>query len=159
MIYRRATIWDAESITKLWDKMHDETDVNEALREEYNNKESMFIHMVTRIKLDNWVVIVVEDEGKIAGFIMGFVRQPDYNPCHIIGTCEAMYVVPEYRHNGIHKELTNRIINVARTKGATQFELIGTYSPSLIKFWDHMGFEPVQIVYRYKEENHGRKKS
>lgn len=158
MLYRRATIWDAEIITKLWDSMHDEVDVNKAIREEYNNTESMFIHMVTRIKLDNWVVLVAEDDGKVVGFIMGFVRYPDYNPCHIIGTCEAMYVAPEYRHKGVHAELTDTIIEEARKKGATQFELIGTYSPSLIKFWDHMGFEPVQTVYRYKEDNHGREK-
>lgn len=157
MIYRRATIWDAESITKLWDSMHDEVDINEAIREEYSNTESMFIHMITRVKLDNWVVLVAEKDKEIVGFIMGLVRYPDYNQCHIIGTCEAMYVKPEHRKQGIHNELIDTIIAEARKKGATQFELIGTYASHLIKFWDNLGFEPVQTIYRYKEGNYGRK--
>lgn len=159
MIYRNATIWEAEEITNLWIRMHDEIDKHPAIREEYNDPENLFIHMVTRIKHTNWIVMVAVADENIVGFIMGFLRWPDYNPCHMIGTCEALYVVPEYRHDGIHKGLMEASIADAKGKNVTQFEFIGSYDPGLIRFWDKLGFEPVQIVYRQKEDSHGREES
>lgn len=151
MVYRKATLWDTKKITDLWLRMHEETDKHPAIIKEYNDAESFFLNIVTRTKLPEWIIIVAELDDNIVGFIMGVVHLPAYSSCHLICTCEALYVKPEHRHTGIYKELIERGIAEAKAQNAHQYEFIGSYEPHMMDFWAKHGYEPVQIVYRQKE--------
>ena len=157
MIYRDATVWDATEITRLWGLMHLEIDKRPSVRKEYADLKTFFINLIVRIEHPDWIVLVAEEEKRIIGFIMGVVHWPEYNHCHKVGTCEALYVEQDYRHNGIHDILIAKIIEKGNERKVFEYEFIGTYEPTLIKFWDKLGFEPVQIIYRQKEGYHGRR--
>ena len=149
---RRAFVFDANELTKMWDAMHKEVSHRESILEEYNNLTVLFINLVKRIESPDWCVAVYEVDEQIAGFFMGRIKWPEYNHCHVIGECEAIYVKPEYRGHNIHCKLIEECVNWAKANKATQFEFSGPYDETMIRFWDKLGYEPVTISYRQKED-------
>jgi len=156
MIYRKAVWTDAMEITDLWDAMHREIDTLPSIRKEHENKKSLFLNIVTRIELPDWIIQVIEEEGKLVGFVMGRVQLPNYSDCHYLGFCEALYVLPEHRHTGIYKELLEAAMKVGREKKAEYFDFVGPYDMKLVSFWAKMDFEPIYIIYRRAEGKHER---
>jgi len=148
---RKANVFDANELTKMWDAMYKEVIPRASMREEYNNLTSLFINMVARIESPEWAVVIYEVDGNIAGFVMSRIKYPQYNHCHVVGECEVLYIYPEYRNNGIHKKLLDESIEWGKANNATQFEFSGPYDESRIKFWDKLGYEPVIVTYRQKE--------
>ena len=148
---RKANVFDANELTKMWDSMYDEVITRSSMRKEYDNLTSLFINMVARIESQEWAVIIYEVEGNIAGFSMGRLHYPLYNKCNVILECEVIYVYPEYRGLAIHEKLMNEGRQWGINNNATQFEFSGPYNEVLVKFWDKLGYEPVAITYRQKE--------
>lgn len=148
---RKATVFDANELTKMWVEMCAEVFVRPDLLIEYDNPTVLFNTLVYRISSSDWGVGVYEVDGKIVGFMMSRVKHPQYSNCHIICECEAIYIYPEYRNKGIHKEFGEETIRWGKANNATQFEFSGPYSEVLIRFWNKLGYEPVIVTYRQKE--------
>lgn len=150
--YRKATVWDTGKICILWAKMHVEVDTFPAIKKEYADLKSFFLKLAYRIESKDWFVYIAEEDKKIAGFIMSYVHWPLYNQCHIVGTCEALYVEPEYRGQNIYKQLINDSIEWAEKNEAKEIEFFGVFDKQMITFWDRYGFQPVQIIYRRRKQ-------
>ena len=152
MTIRIATWLDAQNITVLWGKMYLEILTRPAMRLEYANLKNFFLKLLVRMDSPEWHVIVAEDDGEIVGFMMSLLQWPPYNPCHIIGFIEALYLEPEYRGNGLYKELLKEGTEWGEKNKMKEIEFVSPYDPVKIEFYNRMGFEPVQVVYRQKEK-------
>ena len=148
---RKANVFDANELTKMWDSMYDEVITRPSFRKEFDNLTALFMNMVARIESPEWAVIVSEENGVIEGFTMGRIKYPQYNHCHVILECEVIYVKPAYRCKGVHKELLKEGKRWGEDNNATQFEFAGPYDEILMRFWNKLGYEPVYVVYRQKE--------
>ncbi len=152
MLIRPATWRDAERITDLFGKMHDEIDLTPALREENNSPENVFINIIARIKLPSWHIVVAEEEGKIIGFMMSELRWPRYNACYLIGSVEALYVEPEYRGRGVYVGMIENSVVWGKANNMKEVEFVSSYEPRIMSFYDKLGYAPVQVGYRAKRE-------
>lgn len=148
---RRAFVFDANNITKLWHEMHREVAPRKTFIQEHDNVTTLFINLVARIESPDWHVAVYEEDGKTVGFIMGCARWPTYNRCHMIASCEALYVDPEHRNNNIHCKLMDSFTTWATDNNINEYEFVGPYSEVSIRFWDRLGYVPVSVTYRQKE--------
>jgi GNAT superfamily N-acetyltransferase len=157
MIIRKATVWDAQKIAEMWKDMHEEINKREDIKKEHGDIKTAFLRFIIKIESLDWNVLVAEQDGDILGFISGFVHYPEYSQVHILGTCENLYVAPWCRGRGIHKNLVDELRAWGESKKATQFEFGGTFSERAIKFWDKLGYEPVQVFFRQKEVQNGHK--
>jgi len=151
MIIRPATVWDAENITKLWSQMYKEITTNASLLEEVGSDETLFISVVTRTKLPDWCILVAEENNEIFGFMMALARWPDYSNCHVIGHVEALYVVPEKRGTGLYNSLIEKMYEWGDSKNINHVQFMSKNDPKIQKLYSHLGYEPVQFIYRKKE--------
>ena len=149
---RPATWLDSMNITAMWMKMYLEIIKREAMLKEVSNVKNLFNQVVTRLDDPNWIILIAEEEGKIAGFIMGKVHWPLYSQCHIIGTCETLYVYPEYRGKGIYKQLIEEGRKIMVEKGVVDIEFICVNDKRVLDLYDKLGYEPVKVVLRQKEK-------
>jgi GNAT superfamily N-acetyltransferase len=152
ILIRSSTFLDSLNITAMWMKMHLEITKREALLKENSNVKNLFNQVVTRLDDPNWIILIAEEEGKIAGFTMGKVHWPLYSQCHIVGTCETLYVYPEYRGKRVHKLLIDKLREIGTEKGAIEFEFYCMNDKRVLDLYDKLGYEPVQVVLRQKEK-------
>lgn len=149
---RQATWLDAYAVSLMWGKMIEEITTRLAMRKEASNIKNFFLRLLVKMEAPDWRVLVAEEpDGTLMGFIMGYVHFPLYHDCHRIGTCEALYVVPESRGQKLHQTLIDELITWAKKNEATEFEFLTSYDPKMIRFYDDLGYEPVQVVLRQKE--------
>lgn len=81
--------------------------------------------------------LVVEEEGALAGFLIGFISQgrPGEAYCHMIATA------PAYRGRGIGRALYERFFELARSRGCAKVLAITVpYNQTSIAFHGQMGF-------------------
>lgn len=80
---------------------------------------------------------VVDEEGAVAGFLIGFISQgrPDEAYCHLIATA------PAYRGRGIGRALYEHFFELARSRGCAKVLAITVpYNQTSIAFHRRMGF-------------------
>lgn len=148
---RQATWIDSLQLTAMWAKMHLEITTRPAMLKENSDVSVLFSTLAERLKDPNWVILIAEEDGTAIGFVMGKVHWPLYSQCHIMGTCEAIYIVPEHRGSGAYKELMNEGIKLFKEKGVVEIEFYCRPEKKVLDFYDHLGYEPVQVVLRQKE--------
>ena len=93
-------------------------------------------------------VYMARHEGKAAGFIYGAER-PYKNECvfteksRILEIVE-LYVCPEFRHDGIGKQLVEKIISKAKSQGYSHLRLYSSAKrfDDILKFYRDCGFTP-----------------
>lgn len=85
---------------------------------------------------------VVEDENhELVAFLIGFLSQSQRNEAYI----HFVGVDPNYRKQGIAKELYRRFIETVREKGCSRISLITSpVNKSSIAFHERMGFRALQ---------------
>ncbi len=152
MLIRPATWRDAERITDLFGKMHDEIDLTPALREENNSPENVFINIIARIKLPSWHIVVADAGQDVVGFMMSELRYPRYNACHVIGFVEGLYMEPDYRDGSYYLRMIEDSIAWGKANNMKEPEFISSYEPRIMNFYDNLGYVPVQVIYRAKKE-------
>jgi len=148
--YRSATWRDAERLTAMWTDMHVEICTREDLRLEMSNEKNFFYKLLVRLESPNWLIRVAEADSAIVGFVMGELHWPEYNDCYLLGRVHLLYVVPLMRGKGIHTELLRFGEAWAKERKADDIEFISMYEPKMIRFYELLGFEPVQVMYRRK---------
>lgn len=96
----------------------------------------------------SWLAL---DGEKIVGTSgMSFVEKPPYFGCPSgrIGLLSSMYTDPEYRRNGIAKELLNRVVEEARLYGCGSVQI--TASDMGVLLYSDFGFAKNGNFMQYK---------
>ncbi len=91
------------------------------------------------------------DGDKIIGTSgMSFVEKPPYFGCPSgrIGLLSSMYTNPEYRRQGIAKELLDRVVNEAKAYGCGTVQI--TASDMGVKLYISYGFKHNENFMQYK---------
>lgn len=94
------------------------------------------------MKDDTFVSWLAIDEGKIVGTSgMSFVEKPPYYGCPSgkIGLLSSMYVIKEYRRQGIAKLLLDKVVNEAKNYGCATVQI--TASDMGVLLYTDYGFK------------------
>lgn len=85
------------------------------------------------------------------GFMAGWTHLADYTAAYPVTTVEALYLYPEARGTGAYKKLFEQMKEATDARGSKEVEFKSMYDPRIMKFYDKLGYMPVQVVYRKKE--------
>ncbi|MBQ9196556.1 MAG: GNAT family N-acetyltransferase [Clostridia bacterium] len=119
----------------------EEIDLVPALRDYYSR------HMADG-SFVSWLAL---DEGEIVATSgMSFVEKPPYFGCPSgrIGLLSSMYTLPEYRRQGIAKELLRRVVKDARAYGCGAVQI--TASDMGVLLYTDFGFKKNGNFMQYK---------
>ena len=148
MNFRQADIHDILPVTLLWVKMIQEV-FDGFVNLDKVELDAFSFAMCDRIRYPNTYTLLAEDEGKIIGFIHGYIQNRPYGKPREVAFCECFYIEFEYRGKGTDKELIEGFCNWA-AEHEMPVEFMTKYDRSLDKIWEHKGFTPYAIVYRSK---------
>ena len=71
-----------------------------------------------------------------------------------LGTINNLYVLVEYRHKGIGKQLMQTMMNSFREKGIETFELYAfSNNVDALKFYEKLGFKKYNVQMLYQKNN------
>lgn len=143
---REATVWDAYAICDLWVSMVEEVAVPNRYAD-IHEKERYFLNLILKIKGKDSAVYVAEIDNQVVGYISGYLHFLDYGVPVMLGTCDSVYVRPEYRSTGIAANLIDRLTDFVTNSGAKELQFQTKYDLGLAKVWERRGFKPVQITY------------
>lgn len=144
MKIRQATSKDILQVSLLWLKMVRElTPYNTPNIEWWKSREHYLMCM------ENYMMYVAEDDGKLIGFIDQMVC-PEPSNSKIIGIGQTFYVLPEYRNSNVAGRLWKKFIRHFKEKGAQEIEVICADEQKPL--WERHGF---RFKYNYMNMNRG----
>ena len=101
--------------------------------------------------LNKQFIYVAEEDEKIIGFITGEILSKKEWYTVQLGTINNLYVLEDYRHKGIGKQLMQTMMNSFIEKGIETFELYAfSNNVDALKFYEKLGFKKynVQMLYQ-----------
>ena len=123
----------------------------EGAKEDIDLKPALLDYYKRHIKDGTFVSWLALDGNNIIGTSgMSFVEKPPYFGCPSgkIGLLSSMFTNPNYRRNGIAKELLSRIVNEAKQYGCGTIQI--TASDMGVKLYTDFGFEHNGNFMQYK---------
>lgn len=123
----------------------------EGAKEDIDLKPALLDYYKRRMKDGTFVSWLALDGNNIIGTSgMSFVEKPPYFGCPSgkIGLLSSMFTNPNYRRNGIAKELLSRIVNEAKQYGCGTIQI--TASDMGVKLYTDFGFEHNGNFMQYK---------
>ena len=114
----------------------------EGAKEDIDLKPALLDYYKRHMKDGTFVSWLALDGNNIIGTSgMSFVEKPPYFGCPSgkIGLLSSMFTNPNYRRNGIAKELLSRIVNEAKQYGCGTIQI--TASDMGVKLYTDFGFE------------------
>ena len=123
----------------------------EGAKEDIDLKPALLDYYKRHMKDGTFVSWVALDGNNIIGTSgMSFVEKPPYFGCPSgkIGLLSSMFTNPNYRRNGIAKELLSRIVNEAKQYGCGTIQI--TASDMRVKLYTDFGFEHNGNFMQYK---------
>jgi len=123
----------------------------EGAKEDIDLKPALLDYYTRHMKDGTFVSWVALDGNNIIGTSgMSFVEKPPYFGCPSgkIGLLSSMFTNPNYRRNGIAKELLSRIVNEAKQYGCGTIQI--TASDMGVKLYTDFGFEHNGNFMQYK---------
>ena len=123
----------------------------EGAKEDIDLKPALLDYYKRHMKDGTFVSWVALDGNNIIGTSgMSFVEKPPYFGCPSgkIGLLSSMFTNPNYRRNGIAKELLSRIVNEAKQYGCGTIQI--TASDMGVKLYTDFGFEHNSNFMQYK---------
>jgi len=145
MEIRRATLWDAIKIAKLWEQQIEEKPL---FLFKSNDKELERFYINIQFKIKTEVVCVAEEKEEIVGYISGKTYNRKYGSSHLIGLCENLYVIPKYRNFEASSKLMNTAVELLKQKGVEEIQFITL--PELRTYRamrERQGYKPVFAIY------------
>ncbi len=96
-----------------------------------------------RIKREDCVFFVAEEDGKIVGYVLGEIEKPGH---HYIyknrGYVVDAFVSKEHRGKGVGEKLTKKLLEWFKSKGIKWIKVSAyTINTPAIGFWKKMGFK------------------
>ena len=123
----------------------------EGAKEDIDLKTALLDYYKRHMKYGTFVSWLALDGNNIIGTSgMSFVEKPPYFGCPSgkIGLLSSMFTNPNYRRNGIAKELLSRIVNEAKQYGCGTIQI--TASDMGVKLYTDFGFEHNGNFMQYK---------
>lgn len=123
----------------------------EGAKEDIDLKPALLDYYKRHMKDGTFVSWLALDGNNIIGTSgMSFVEKPPYLGCPSgkIGLLSSMFTNPNYRRNGIAKELLSRIVNEAKQYGCGTIQI--TASDMGVKLYTDFGFEHNGNFMQYK---------
>ena len=123
----------------------------EGAKEDIDLKPALLDYYKRHMKDGTFVSWLALDGNNIIGTSgMSFVQKPPYFGCPSgkIGLLSSMFTNPNYRRNGIAKELLSRIVNEAKQYGCGTIQI--TASDMGVKLYTDFGFEHNGNFMQYK---------
>ena len=123
----------------------------EGAKEDIDLKPALLDYYKRHMKAGTFVSWLALDGNNIIGTSgMSFVEKPPYFGCPSgkIGLLSSMFTNPNYRRNGIAKELLSRIVNEAKQYGCGTIQI--TASDMGVKLYTDFGFEHNGNFMQYK---------
>ena len=123
----------------------------EGAKEDIDLKPALLDYYKRHMKDGTFFSWVALDGNNIIGTSgMSFVEKPPYFGCPSgkIGLLSSMFTNPNYRRNGIAKELLSRIVNEAKQYGCGTIQI--TASDMGVKLYTDFGFEHNGNFMQYK---------
>ena len=123
----------------------------EGAKEEIDLKPALLDYYKRHMKDGTFVSWLALDGNNIIGTSgMSFVEKPPYFGCPSgkIGLLSSVFTNPNYRRNGIAKELLSRIVNEAKQYGCGTIQI--TASDMGVKLYTDFGFEHNGNFMQYK---------
>ena len=143
MNYRQADIHDILPVTLLWVKMIQEV-FDGFVNLDKVEMDAFSFAMCDRIRYPNTYTLLAEDEGKIIGFIHGYIQDRPYGKPREVAFCECFYIEPEYRGKKIGNNLLLEFTKWAEERNMT-IEIMTNLDN---KYWIRKGLKPYAVVYR-----------
>ncbi len=147
---REATVNDLESIIllnqKLCEKEH--KDFDETINPNYPVTVAGRKYFSERLQNDGAFKLVVEDEGKIVGYFIGAIVEPeDYRTTMKVGEGENMFIEQEYRSRGIGTEFMQRFESWCKEKGVKRLRhIVSAKNTQATRLYKKLGFKEYDIV-------------
>lgn len=93
------------------------------------------------------VCLVVEVGGSIAGFLTGYLHERTSLRPVALAEMESMFVIQEFRGQGVGTHLVNSFLKWCQTRGAQRVS-VTAYSDNAgaIAFYNALGFEPRNLT-------------
>ena len=123
----------------------------EGAKEDIDLKPALLDYYTRHMKDGTFVSWLALDGNNIIGTSgMSFVEKPPYFGCPSgkIGLLSSVFTNPNYRRNGIAKELLSRIVNEAKQYGCGTIQI--TASDMGVKLYTDFGFEHNGNFMQYK---------
>jgi len=97
-------------------------------------------------------VFVADDNGRIAGFLYGWVEKRDYHyRSKRFGVCSDLFVSADYRRSGLGRKLMKKFEDWCKKKGLKHLELTTNVKNSAArKFYPAIGFREFEVFYTKK---------
>lgn len=146
MEYRNATVWDAEKISLMWMAMMDHIQMP-FVNATDTEREKFFLDVIVRIKSENGMCMVAEDEGEIVGYIYGYLDGAGFGYSGLIAYGDSIWIDPKYRGKGVGDHLINLFHLWASEVKANMLVLETVFNERLHKIWERKGYKPIQTKY------------
>jgi len=147
---KEATLDDLESIIllnqKLCEKEHCEFD--KTIDSDYPASKAGRKYFSERLKNDMSLKLVAENQGKIIGYFIGALIEPeDYRTIERLGEGENMFIEPEYRNKGIGTEFMKRFETWCKEKGVNRLRhVVSAKNIRAKRLYEKLGFKEYDIV-------------
>ena len=107
--------------------------------------------MLEKLKEPESHLAVAESDGELIGFCYSYISQkPKYFKLEKFGFIGDLFVIPEYRRNGIGRALVNDAVDFFGKRKIKQIELlVAKKNENTIKFWESLGFNHL-LTWMYK---------
>lgn len=92
-------------------------------------------------------VTLAEVDGKAVGYLSGAVREPSTWRTARMAEIFALYVLPEYRSQGVGERLVRSFLPWAREQGADRIVVAAfAANEAALRFYRRVGFVPFEIM-------------
>ncbi|MBA2760235.1 MAG: GNAT family N-acetyltransferase [Chloroflexia bacterium] len=93
------------------------------------------------------VVTLAEVDGRAVGYLSGAVRDPSTWRTARMAEIFALYVIPEYRSQGIGERLVRSFLRWARDQGAERIVVAAfAANEAALRFYRRVGFAPFEVM-------------
>ena len=147
IVYKKLTATELETFIKMRINQLRE----EGAKEDIDLEPSLMDYYSRHMNDGTFVSWLALDGDRIIGTSgMSFVEKPPYFGCPSgrIGLLSSMYTNPDYRRQGIAKELLDRVVNAAREYGCGTVQI--TASDMGVKLYTAYGFVHNNNFMQYK---------
>lgn len=112
-------------------------------------KEEMSNFFEKNLKDETWHYIIAEDEGRVIGFVTTEVSTVYIRS----GFINDLYVLPEYRKQGVGKQLLEAGLQWLKDRGVMKVTLaVHISNTEAINLYTNAGFKNEPLSYRYLEK-------
>ena len=147
---REAKVEDLEAIQELSIKLSDKEaeEFDPTIDPEWNSTEEAVDYYRKRINEENGFAMVAEDDGQITGYVLGSITDTEaYREDLNIAELGSMYILPEYRSQGIGTELMEQFNSWSKEKDADRLRVEATaQNEDAIRFYRDNGFEDYALT-------------